>query len=326
MSAAREKLERHQVPIYAAMLLAGAVAGLLQPGAGSLLEGSISALLAVLLYSMFSQIPFLHLRAIWDNKRFAAALLLVNFAAVPLLVWLLAGFLPDHPPLLLAVYLVLLAPCIDYVIVFTGLGKGDEKLMLAATPLLFAAQLVLLPCYLWLMLGSEAAGIIEAGPFVESFVVLIAVPLLLAVLTQLSGRRWEIGKRALEGAAWLPVPLMALALFAIMASQIGKAADQFSVIAPVIPVYIAFMALSPVLAGLAGRVFRLDAGAGRALAFSAGTRNSLVVLPLAFSLPEEAAVIAAAAIVTQTIVELAGELVYVRALPRLIRDRSRLRS
>ncbi|MFN2369273.1 MAG: arsenic resistance protein, partial [Desulfurivibrionaceae bacterium] len=52
-------------------------------------------------------------------RRFTAALLTVNFVAVPVLVWLLSLFLPQHPPLLLGVYLVLLTPCIDYVIVFT---------------------------------------------------------------------------------------------------------------------------------------------------------------------------------------------------------------
>ena len=53
--------------------------------------------------------------------------------------------------------------------------------------------------------------------------------------------------------------------------------------------------------------------------FSASTRNSLVVLPLAMALPAELRVLAAAAIITQTLVELIGELIYVRAIPALVR-------
>lgn len=48
----------------------------------------------------------------------------------------------------------------------------------------------------------------------------------------------------------------------------------------------------------------LDAPAGRAIAFSAATRNSLVVLPLAFAVPG-AMPLLPAIVVAQTMVELA---------------------
>jgi ACR3 family arsenite efflux pump ArsB len=52
------------------------------------------------------------------------------------------------------------------------------------------------------------------------------------------------------------------------------------------------------------------------LAFSAATRNSLVVLPLAFAVPG-AVPLLPTVIVTQTLVELVSELLYVRLVPRL---------
>lgn len=85
------------------------------------------------------------------------------------MVWLLSKFLPDHPRLLHGIYLVLLTPCIDYVIVFTSLGRGNEKLLLMATPILFVTQILLLPLYLWMFMGKEAVGIVEPGPFLEAF-------------------------------------------------------------------------------------------------------------------------------------------------------------
>lgn len=51
--------------------------------------------------------------------------------------------------------------------------------------------------------------------------------------------------------------------------------------------------------------------------FTGATRNSLVVLPLALALPDALAV-AAAVVVTQTLVEVIGMVVYVRAVPRLL--------
>jgi len=43
------------------------------------------------------------------------------------------------------------------------------------------------------------------------------------------------------------------------------------------------------------------------------------VLPLALALPESIRALAAAAVITQTLVELVSELVYVRVVPALVR-------
>ncbi|TVP93698.1 MAG: arsenic resistance protein, partial [Pseudomonadaceae bacterium] len=54
---------------------------------------------------------------------------------------------------------------------------------------------------------------------------------------------------------------------------------------------------------------------GRTLAFSLGTRNSFVVLPLALSLPSGWELVAVV-IVMQSLVELFGMLLYLHWLPR----------
>ncbi|MGJ1190929.1 hypothetical protein [Sphingobacterium sp. HSC-15S19] len=82
----------------------------------------------------------------------------------------------------LGVALVLLTPCSDYVIVFSHLGKGNSKAILASTPLLFILQLLFLPLYLWILLGNETVGIIEITPFVKAFLYLIVIPFLLSFL------------------------------------------------------------------------------------------------------------------------------------------------
>ncbi|MFF2015357.1 arsenic resistance protein [Paenibacillus sp. NPDC058177] len=314
----RERIEHQQIWLYVIVLIIGGVIGLTSPQTGSLLHFTISPILAILLYSMFAQIPFLQLRESLSNGRFIGALLVANFVIVPIVVWILTQIFPQSPPILVGIYLVLLTPCIDYVIVFTQLGRGNEKLMLAATPILFVVQMILLPFYLWLFIGEEAAKIVKVGPFVEAFLFLIVIPLFLAIMTQLWAKNKTSGERALHLSAWLPVPFMALALIVVVASQIEKVVNDFDVILNVLPIYIVFLIVMPMLSRMIAAWFRLDVGAGRALIFSSGTRNSLVVLPLALSLPGEWATIAAAVIVTQTIVELVGELIYIRIVPALI--------
>ncbi|MDF3160656.1 bile acid:sodium symporter [Pseudomonas proteolytica] len=313
----RDQLEQHQIAIYFVVVIVAAVGGLLAPQAAQGLGGLVTPAIAVLMYAMFLQIPFLQLRQGLANRRFIAALLVANFVLIPLLVWALTLGLHDQPAVLIGALLVLLTPCIDYVVVFTHIGKGDARLTLAATPLLLLLQLALLPLYLTLI-PSEAAVTITLGPFVEAFVLLIAVPLLLAVLTCAGARRSPGIARWNQGWAWMPVPAMATVLLVVIGSQIAFVAREIEQLLPVIPVYLGFMLLAPVVGALTARAFRLPAATARSVTFSSATRNSLVVLPLALALPEDMRMLAAAAIITQTLIELVCELIYIRVIPALV--------
>lgn len=314
----RESLEKNQIVVYAVALIVGGGVGLASPQLGGLLEPLVSFAIAVLLFSMFCQIPFLKIREALTNRHLIGVLLLVNFIFIPLLVFLLIKIFPQPGSVLIGVCLVLLTPCIDYVIVFTQLGKGNEKLILASTPILFIVQMIMLPIYLWLFIGAEASEIVRFGPFVEAFVYLIIVPLFFALIIQYVAKRNIRGMKTLDFTAWLPVPLMALVLFLVIGSQIDRVVKDFHVIIAVIPIYVLFHIISPVISRIISTVFRLGPLEGRTLIFSAGTRNSLVVLPLALTLPGEMATIAASVIVTQTIIELIAELLYINVVPNFI--------
>lgn len=314
----RKQMENNQIWIYVIVLMIAAGFGLIIPDTVGQLDITISVVIAILMYSMFSQIPFVSLKKSFANRRFIWALLTVNYIAVPIVVWLLSKLLPQYPPLLLGVYLVLLTPCIDYVIVFTSLGRGNEKLILMSTPILFITQLLFLPLYLWLFMDGEAREIVDPGPFIEAFFGLIVIPLVLAIALQLYAKKSDNGKRLIDLSAWLPVPFMALTLFVVVSSQIGKLSTHINLIIKVIPIYIAFIIIVPIISRSIANWFNLDISSGRALIFSGLTRNSLVVLPLALALPEHLSTLVAAVIVTQTMIELVGELLFIRLVPNLL--------
>lgn len=317
----REQLEQYQIWVYIIVLIIAAITGLIAPTMMSILDHQllISIVIAILMFGMFTQIPFLNLKQSLGHRRFIIALLVANYIAVPIVVWGLSQLLPQQAPLLLGVYLVLLTPCIDYVIVFTHLGRGNEKAILLATPILFITQMILLPLYLWLFMGHQAAEVVNPVPFMESFLMIIVLPLILAIGIQLlSSKVTSRGRWVLEGSAWIPVPFMALTLFIIVSSQISKLSMYSDIIIQVIPIYIAFLCIMPLLTRWIVQWFKLEIESGRAVIFSAGTRNSLVVLPLALSLPDQWSTLVAAIIVTQTIVELVGELIYIRVIPQFI--------
>lgn len=311
----RGQLESRQIGIYFGAVVVAATIALLLPGT-SVLEVGVNPALALMLFVTFLQVPLADIGQAFVQVRFLATLLLANFIAIPLLVAILVQFAPADPMVRLGVLLVLLTPCIDYVITFSHLGRADARLLLASTPTLLIVQMLLLPVYLYMLLGEDAAGLVQPEPFIHAFVWLIAIPLALAVLVQLWAALSHAGERASTALGLLPVPATALVLFVVIAAvvpQLGVATDAAF---RVFPIYIAFAVFAPMIGWLCARIFSLDAPAGRSIAFSAAPRNSLVVLPLAFAVPGAIPVLPAI-IVTQTLVELVSELVYVRFVAKL---------
>lgn len=326
MRASVEWMERHQVSLYLAGLLVGGVVGVLAPAVARPAGLAIQPVLALLLYATFLGIPFARVGRSLRDWRFLGTILAVNFVAVPPIVWLLTRIVAHDQVLLVGVLFVLLTPCIDYVLVFAGLAGADVHRLLAATPLLMLAQMALLPLYLWMFVGSELVAAVELEPFVEAFVLLIALPLAAAALTQFvagrdgparAGRVSRVGQAAEQGAAAAMVPLMVATLALVVASQISAVSERLGALVQVVPVYVAFVMVMVPVGMAAGRLAGLDVPGRRAIAFSGVTRNSLVVLPLVLALPA-AFDLAALVVVTQTLVELVAMVVLVRLVPRLI--------
>ena len=299
-------LERRQVPLYLAAIAAGVLLGAAAPGTAPALELAVEPAIAALLLVTFHAIPLTRLGAALAGPRFLLALLAVNLLVVPVIVWALTRPLAGSPDLLLGALLVLLAPCIDYVVVFTALARGAHEKLLAATPLLMLGQILALPVLVPL-LGGAAAAAIDPAPFVRALVLLVLLPLLAAALLQRLVPRLDLAPAM--------VPLMILVLLAVTASQTPRVLGAGGALLALVPVYAAFLVLAAAAGLLIARLLRLDAPTATAVAFSGATRNSLVVLPLALAMP---APLAPAAVVAQTLVELIGMVVLVRVLPRLL--------
>lgn len=314
-----DRMEQHQVVIFLLAMVAGAGIGLTAPGVSAALEDAINPVLGALLYVTFLQVPVADLARSIRDARFLSAAMVINFVIVPLVVAAMFFLLPADQAVRVGVLLVLLCPCVDYVIVFSGLAGGSSERLLAATPLLLITQIALLPLFLLLFMGPELADIVEVSPFLEAFLVLIMIPLVLAWTTQAWAARKPAGHTVYAAASTLMVPLMATVLAIVVASQIPAIDDNLADVVAVVPFYIAFLIVMAFAGKALAAAFRLDVGGSRAIAFSGATRNSLVVLPLALALPDGLE-LAAAVVVTQTFVEVIGMVIYVRLIPRLLPD------
>ncbi|PWE32363.1 bile acid:sodium symporter [Maritimibacter sp. 55A14] len=312
-----QQFERHQVWIYLAAILLGLALGTLVPGVAGAFEMLLWPVLGLLLFATFTQVPLVHLPQAARDRRFIGAMLAGNFVLVPLLVWALYLFLPDNPAIQLGVLVVLLVPCTDWFITFTHLGRGDALRAAAATPILLFVQIALLPVFLWLFLGDTFLELLAADRVAAAFVTLILLPLAAAFVIE----RWaetRPGRQHVVGRlGWLPIPLLALVVFLIAASQVDAVRDALPLLAQVAGIYVAYLVAAALFGCTVGCVAGLPAPERRTLIFSFGTRNSFVVLPLVLALGPESST-AAVVIVLQSLVELLGMIAYLWIVPRYL--------
>lgn len=278
-------------------------------------ESLLWPVLVMLLYATFIQVPLLHLREALRDYRFLLAIVVGNFLVLPLLVAALLPMLPADPALRLGMALVLLVPCTDWFITFTQLGGGNTPRAIAVTPINLLLQLVLLPLYLWLLMGEGLTGVVDVATLIPA-VLIVAIPLALALPCERWFESLHARGRIRERLAVLPVPLLALVVLLIAAAQAAHVYEVAgTLLQSVIPVCILYLLLAALTARFIASLMKLPVDQGRTLAFSFGTRNSFVVLPFALTLPDGWR-IAAVVIVVQSLVELLGMIFYLWWIPR----------
>lgn len=302
----QEILERHQIGIYFLAILLGVF---IQPN----LTNFMNVALGFMLFVTFLQIPITQLHHAFKHIRFISALFVTNFIAIPILVGVFSFFLPTHPLIQFAIVFVLLAPCVDYVISFTDIGKGNAKLLLALTPVLLIVQMFVVPFYMHFLLGQKVSTLISLLPFLHALVFFIFIPLILALITQLISSRIPKFTACLNT---MPVPATALVIFIVVGSVMPQIelAKTASLIA--LPFYILYAIFAPYLGYIVAKIFKLDAYSNRAILFSSSYRNSFIILPIALAVPN-AMPIVPAVILTQTLVELCFLPVYVKLFSKI---------
>lgn len=310
----KDMMEYYQINIYFTTIVIAVLTAFFIPNSASL-EVIITPALAFMLFVTFLQLPILELKFAFKKINFILALLFSNFIIIPIIVFGLIQFLPDNPLLKLGVLIVLLSPCVDYVVTFSHLGKANAKLLLASTPILLIVQMLLLPIYLNIFLGENSSKLIEFSPFIEALVYLILIPLFLALILQIYSKKSTLVLNFTNLLNLFPVPSTAFILFVIILFISPKLSSSINDILLIIPIYIAFSLIAPIVGFNLGKLFKLNIEEKRSIAFSSATRNSLVILPLALAIPN-ALPLVPAVIVTQTFIELISEIVYIKFFSR----------
>ncbi|MBE9156461.1 arsenic resistance protein [Nodosilinea sp. LEGE 06152] len=243
----------------------------------------ITPLLMGMLYAAFLPIPLRHLSKAFGNYRVTVASLAMNFVWTPLLAWALGAlFLRDAPDLRVGLLMLMVTPCTDWYLVFTGIAKGNVGLATALLPLNFVFQIVLLPVYLAIF--AQSLVTLDLWVLAGKIVTVLFILLALAALSRYS-MNW------LKGPTWLheKLPQVAiaqllclnLAIVAIFATQ-GKALLQRPELLLLLLLPIgSFFVINFVLAQWLGKRLQLAYPEVVCLTCTALARNSPVALAVA---------------------------------------------
>lgn len=194
--------DQYQISFYVCAILLGGLCAYFS-STNYLGLSAVESVLPILLFVTFLQVPAAEITRGLKSRRFIAALIVGNFIFIPIVVS--AIFIIFHFMQQLAVrnglllvdnnvselgyiaFILLLAPCIDYVVSFCRNAQGDSARLSASLPILLFIQLIILFILLNVFAGKlhiETTGISHLGSIIHNFGITLLLPLALAWLLQ----------------------------------------------------------------------------------------------------------------------------------------------
>lgn len=241
----------------------------------------IVPLLMAMLFGLFLSLDLKKLRSSFLNLKFSVSNIIINFIWTPIFAYILGSiFLSQELALWIGFVMLMVTPCTDWYLVFTGVAKGNVPLSTAILPINLILQVVLLPVYLMIFFGET--GNIELASLVESILLVLVVPFVLALLA----KKVILHKNnSLIGSIYFftksQVLFLALAVVAMFASEGKNLTENPNVIYILLIPVLVFFAVTFVLAQLVSRILTFNYEDKVSLTMTTMARNSPISLAIA---------------------------------------------
>lgn len=251
----------------------------------------ITPFLMIMLLGVFLQIPLSQLRTSFRNIKFTTVSLIVNFIWTPLLAWLLGYiFLNDTPAIWLGFIMLLVTPCTDWYLIFTGISKGNVALGTTVLPLNLILQLLLLPFYLYI-LGNSVIAINAMNLLYGIFVVLVTpifIANLIRKMTILIKHNDWFEENIITKVGISQTIFLNLAIVAMFASQGSMLLNNPKILIKMLGPLLLFFTINFIIGQLISKLLKFNYEDTAAFNLTTLARNSPISLAIAVaSFPEE---------------------------------------
>ncbi|MFR3728578.1 arsenic resistance protein [Lacrimispora sp.] len=276
------KLEKYQTLIIFAAMPLGLLLGqikVLETYAGNF----VTPFLFVMLLGAFLNIPLKDYRKAFSNVTFSIITIVINFIWTPILVWFLGKLFLSHSPIMqLGFIMLMVTPCTDWYLIFTGMVKGNVPLSATVLPVNLVFQVVLLPVYL--LIFGNVSGTVSLPDVLSSVTIMLILPFTMAQIG-----KWLLGKlhnsnqreRIYSSLGSMQTLLLALAISAMFASKGKSLLTNLNVIAILLIPVLLFYLINFLLAQTAGKAIRYSYEDRASLTLTTIAKNSPMTLGVA---------------------------------------------
>lgn len=252
----------------------------------SFAEYLIVPFLMVMLFGLFLNIPIKNLLSSFSNHKFISANLVINFVWTPIFAYLLGLLLlQDHLSLWIGFVMLMVTPCTDWYLIFTGIAKGNTSLSAAVLPVNLILQLILLPVYLMLFFGKS--GSVDTEILWESILLVLLVPFLIAQLIKYwsfkRGKSELMEKKILPFFETAQIIFLALAITAMFASQGEYLTDNLSILYILLIPILLFFLINFLISRYASFHLKFNYEDSASLSLITLARNSPIALAIALT-------------------------------------------
>lgn len=242
--------------------------------------------LMIMLFGLFLNIPAQDLFKSFRNIKFFSASVLINFVWTPIFAYLLGYFLLQNElSIWIGFVILMVTPCTDWYLIFTGIAKGNVPLSASVLPLNLLLQVILLPVYLLLFFGKT--GFVDTGILFESIVLILLVPFILSQLTKYA--LYKMNTSNLMNNKVLPffetsqVIFLGLAIMAMFASQGSYLTNNLQVVLIMLIPLLLFFGINFFIGRLTSSLFKFNYEDSASLNLTTLARNSPISLAIAIT-------------------------------------------
>lgn len=293
---------------------AGSLVGVLVPAAAGVPDGVLLAVIAVAIGITLLDVPLASFgRAVLD-RRFLAAVLLLNLVVSPLLVFVISRVVVTDPDLQAGLLLMLLAPGVGLVAAFVRRAGGAVESLLSVAPVLLVLQIITVPGFMLLFTATENFLSLDGSRLPLAVLGAIIAPAAVVTALQLAGVRAPRLAAGLRRGSKFTAPATALAAGLVAAVLFPRAGERLALLEAVAPLFGVYLIVLAPIGILVATAFGLPLSQVRSVTFSGGARNGLLVLPIALAFPEGFALVALVVVLGMA-VEIIGLGIYGLVVP-----------
>jgi predicted Na+-dependent transporter len=263
-------------------------------------------------------LPLLSVGKVYQGTRVWIALLAINLAVIPVMAFVLSRVVWYSPGLQIGLLLVLLAPGVALSLPIIRNAGGDTESVLSATPIILAAQLILVPL-LTVWLSGGVFSLRDLPPTFPAIGAIIVAPVILAGFVL-----WRASKRSAAAVSIVRVGsssvvwLAAIAIAVTVWWRLPDHLDALDDLTWLVPLSIAFLVLIAPISLLIGSLAGVTPAKRRAIMIAGAGRGGLIILPITLALDPVVWGLVPLVVIGQTVIEGAGLLVYRSIVPEII--------